>query len=71
MSTDKTPKKINKKKTPKVGKAVVRQVSKAGTQKVETEGLGIQGHPQLHSKFKVSLDYMRPCLKIFEKKKTL
>jgi hypothetical protein len=31
-----------------------------GTQ--ESRGSGIQGHPQLHRQFEVSLGYMRPCL---------
>lgn len=29
---------------------------------VEAGGLEIQGHPQLHREFKMSLSYMRPCL---------
>lgn len=32
-------------------------------QKLETEGSEVQGHPWLHSKFKLSLGYTRPNLK--------
>lgn len=31
-----------------------------GRWKVEAGGLGVQGHPLLHSKFKASLGYMTP-----------
>lgn len=27
------------------------------------EARGAQGHPQLHSKFKANMDYMRSCVK--------
>lgn len=33
----------------------------------ETEGPGVQVHPQLHNKSKVSLGYMRPCVYINHK----
>lgn len=32
------------------------------SQPVEAEGLGVQGHPQLHSEFKTIVGYMRSCL---------
>lgn len=32
---------------------------------IDTGGSGVQGHSQQHSKFKASLGYIRPCLKIF------
>lgn len=34
--------------------------SHPATQEVEAEGLGIEGQPQLQSKFEASLSYMRP-----------
>lgn len=33
------------------------------TKELETGGLGVVHKPQLHSKFKASVGYMRPCLK--------
>lgn len=33
------------------------------TQEAEAGGQAVQGHNWLHSKFKTSLGYVRPCLK--------
>lgn len=37
--------------------------SNCSTWETEAEGPRVQGQPQLHSEFKVSLEYMKPCLK--------
>lgn len=37
-------------------------ISSSSPGKGEAGGLEIQGHPQLHRQFQVSLSYMRPCL---------
>ena len=34
-----------------------------GTGQVETGGSGVQSHPQLHSEFETSLNYVRLCLR--------
>lgn len=48
---------------------MVAHVCAPSTWKVEAEGVGIQGHSQLPSVYKVSLDYyLRDCLKNKETK---
>jgi hypothetical protein len=37
---------------------------------VERRGSRVQGYPQIHSDFKVSLGYMKPCLKNRKKNTT-
>lgn len=61
-------------KTIDVPKSILKQIKQGGLgvvasdlnpSSLEVEGTGsrIQGHPQSHSKFKASLNYMRPCLR--------
>lgn len=38
-------------------------------QEANTEGLGVQGYPKLHSKFEGSLSNLRPCLATEEEKR--
>lgn len=49
---------------------IVVQVCNSSTQELEAGGSEVQGCLQLHSPFKVSLDYMRLCLLKKEKEET-
>lgn len=40
---------------------VVLQICSQNTERVEAVGSGLQGQRQLHQKFKVSMDCMKPC----------
>lgn len=42
---------------------MVGHTCNSSTLEVGAEGPAVQGHPWLHSQFKDSLEYMRPCLK--------
>lgn len=48
---------------------MVEYACSPSTWEVEVGGSGIQGLPRLHSKYRESLDYMWPCLKMNQKPK--
>lgn len=57
-------------KTVFLKRSMIEHACNPSMQKVEAEGSGVQGQPQLLREFETDLGYMRPCLKQTNKQKS-
>lgn len=48
---------------PRKTRMMIEHACNLSAQELEAEASGVQGHPQLHSRFKARLGYMRPYVK--------